>query len=118
MKNTARVLALAIVLAWTGPVVAMGPFSDVDDDYAAVEDRPGQAVGMTFAAAGTNLVYIPVRLVVTVVTAEVGGLLGWIDGGDPQSSQALWNVTDGPGVVRPAMLEGRQPFWFGLWATR
>ena len=118
MKNSARVLALAVVLSWTGAVWAMGPVYDTDDDFAALEERPGTAVGMTFAAMGANLVYMPVRFAVTVVTAEVGGFLGWINGGDPQSAQALWNVTDGPGVVRPAMLEGRQPLWFGPWATR
>ena len=118
MKNAACVLGLAVALVWAGPVWAMGPRYNRAEEMPDVSERPGQEVGMTFLALATNLVYAPVRFALTVVTAEVGGVLGFVNGGDPESAQALWNVTDGPGVVRPAMLEGRQPFRFGLWVSR
>jgi hypothetical protein len=116
MKNAACVLALAISVACTGPVCAMGPAYRTAQG-ADVGERPEPEVGMAFLAMATNLVYVPVRLAVTVVTAEVGGILGFVNGGDVQSAHALWNVTDGPGVVRPGMLDGREPFRFGPWVS-
>jgi hypothetical protein len=117
MKNAACALALAFAISSAGPALATYSahhWPEVD----APEEGSGREVGVTFLATAINLVYFPVRLALTAVTAEVGGILGWINGGDPQSAQALWNVTDGPGVVRPAMLEGRESFRFGPWVSR
>ncbi len=75
--------------------------------------HPAQAAGMSLLAAVTNVVYFPIRLGVTICTAGVGGLTGWLTGGDRASARAVWNLTDGQPFVTPAMLEGRERWRFG-----
>jgi len=74
---------------------------------------PAQAAGVSLLAAVTNIAYIPVRLAVTIATAEIGGLTGWLINGDMGAAQAVWNATDGSAVITPRMLEGRERFRFG-----
>ena len=69
----------------------------------------GQEAGVSLLAAATNVVYFPMRLAVTTITAPVGGLVGWLNGGDLRSAQAVWNSTDGPAYMTASMLQGHEP---------
>jgi len=78
-----------------------------------VSPHPAQAAGVSLAAAVTNLVYMPLRLVLTVVSAEVGGVAGWLTGGNEQSAEAVWGATAGQVLITPAIIEGRERLRFG-----
>ena len=83
---------------------------------ARIEDvtpHPAQAAGISLAAALMNVVYFPVRLAITAVTGEVGGLTGWLTGGDVPAAQSIWSATDGQPYIKPAILEGRERLRFG-----
>ena len=61
-----------------------------------------------------NTVFFPVKLVVGIVGAEVGGLAGALNGGDEEAARGVWNVTtDGSYFVTPAALDGREQFTLG-----
>ena len=78
-----------------------------------VTPHPAQAAGMSLLAAVVNLVYFPPRLVVTIATAGVGGLTGWLTGGDKPAARSVWNATDGQPFITPAILERRERLRFG-----
>jgi len=109
MKKIAWVLAVAAAVACTTPVLAR----EQDPKIEVGPPRPAQELGVTIGAAAINTVYFPLRLALTLVTAELGGLAGWMTGGEVQSAHAVWNATDGEAYVTPAMLEGRQQLHFG-----
>ncbi len=55
-----------------------------------------------------NTVFFPLKLVIGLVGAEVGGLAGAMSGGDIEAAAGVWNVTtDGSYFVTPADLDGR-----------
>jgi hypothetical protein len=109
MKNVVQAIGFAVALASALPAWGV-PQGALLEDVA-----PGQAAGFSVLAAVTNVVYFPVRLGLTVLTAELGGLTGWMTGGDGQAAQAVWNVTDGQAFITPAVLEGREALRFGPW---
>ncbi len=111
MKNVVRAIGFAVALA--GALPAWG----VPQGAQLEEVSPGEAAGFSLLAAVTNVVYFPVRLGLTAVTAELGGLTGWMVGGDQQAAQAVWNVTDGQAYITPAILEGREALRFGPWPS-
>ncbi|HVM95386.1 MAG TPA: hypothetical protein VMT89_03305 [Candidatus Acidoferrales bacterium] len=75
--------------------------------------RPGRDVGIAVAAAMFNVVYVPARLALTTVMAGLGGVTGWLCGGDYQTSRALLDATDGQAYITPDILEGRERLRFG-----
>jgi hypothetical protein len=78
-----------------------------------VTPHPAAAAGFGLAAAAINVFYFPVRFAITLVTAEVGGLTGWLTGGDTPSAHSVWGITDGQPYIEPAILEGRERLRFG-----
>lgn len=61
-----------------------------------------------------NTIFFPVKLVVGIAGAEVGGLAGAMSGGDEEAARGIWNVTtDGSHFVTPANLDGRSEFTLG-----
>ena len=79
-------------------------------------DRPtsvAQEAGMGLLAATANVIYFPLRLVVTTVTAGVGGFTGWMTGGDEEAACTVWASTDGQAFLNPRILEGRERLHFG-----
>jgi hypothetical protein len=108
MKRTAWVLAVLALLLATAPVFAA--------EQNPVVERPrrvGQDVGFSFLAAATNIVYFPVRLALTALTAEAGGVSAWLNGGDHLTARAIWDSTDGQAYVTPNILEGSERLRFG-----
>jgi hypothetical protein len=109
MKNAAGIMAFVVAVAipfttWAAP---QGPRVE----EAAI--HPAQALGISLVAATTNLVYFPVRLALTTATAGLGGLTGWLTGGDMPSAQAVWTATEGQVFITPNILEGRETLRFG-----
>lgn len=103
--------ALLFVVAITAALPAWGMPQEARIDE--VTPHPAQAAGMSLLAAVVNVVYFPVRLGVTIATAEVGGLTGWLTGGDRPSAHAVWGLTDGQAYISPPILEGHERLHFG-----
>lgn len=73
------------------------------------ERKPGYAL----AAAGLNLFYVPVRLVVTVFGAQLSGLTGWLTAGNAQAAGDVASLFDGTQFLKPEHVEGSEPVRFG-----
>lgn len=66
-------------------------------------------VGYSLGAAAVNVVYFPVRLAVTTLTAAAGGFTGFMIGGDLEAATAIWDSTDGQAYITPEILDGSEP---------
>ena len=62
-----------------------------------------------------NIVYVPVRLMLTAAGAFLGGFAGFITFGDRAAAESMWGLTDGSMVVTPEMLEGTERFHFSAY---
>ena len=116
MKRLARVLSVLVVVVLAAPAWSAEP--GMADDVApvpvtAVSPAYQPYAGPSLLAALSNIVYFPLRFVVTLVTAEAGGITGWVTGGDTAAANAVWQSTDGQAFIRPEVLEGRERLHFG-----
>ena len=109
MKYAASTVVLVATLATALPVWGAQQGARLEE----VTPHPAQAAGISLGAALTNVVYFPLRLAVTIATAEVGGLTGFFTGGDAASASSVWSSTNGQAFITPAILEGREPLHFG-----
>lgn len=75
--------------------------------------KPSHDVSTAIAAAMFNVGYAPVRLAITSTMGGIGGLIGWLNGGDSESAAAIWDNTDGQAFITPAILEHRGRLRFG-----
>jgi hypothetical protein len=74
---------------------------------------PGASVGWGLAAVGTNLIYVPVKIV-WAITGSVTALLAWgfSAGNDDVALSVLQPTLGGTWVVTPEMLRGNDPILF------
>lgn len=82
---------------------------------AALQDDPSRKhrerhPGSSIAAALINVVYLPVRLVTTLVGAELSGLVGFLTAGDEHAANDTFDLFNGSQIVTPHMLEGKEEF--------
>ena len=92
------VLLLGTTTAWAAP-------------QAPVIEAPrvqAKDVGYSLGAAAVNVVYFPVRLAVTTLTAAAGGFTGFMIGGDLEAATAIWDSTDGQAYITPEILDGSE----------
>ena len=75
------------------------------------EPHPGAAA---LAAAG-NIVFMPVRFVLTTIGAELGGLTGWLTAGNVNAARDIWRLPpfDGQTYLQPEMMYGEEPLQIG-----
>jgi hypothetical protein len=116
MKHCAWGVILAVVLianaaaadtaapAQDQPAVQAG--SDELTEY--YEPSPVAVVG----AIAINVVYVPVRFLITVTGGFLGGFAGLLSGGNQKAAHKVWRLTDGSQVITPAMLEGYEEWTF------
>jgi hypothetical protein len=110
MRNAACSIAFSAVLAAALPAWAAPQGVQLER-----APRPAQAAGYSIAAAAANLVYFPLRLTLTALTGELGGLTGWMTGGNRHSERAVCGLTEGQAFITPRVLEGRESLRFGPW---
>jgi len=93
------------------PVNRTPPFADVvEEDYHST----GAEFGMGVASSVLNLFYTPVRLTVGIVGAGLGGVEGWLTGGDLRTARSMWRPTvEGNYFVRPDHLDRTEHYQFG-----
>ncbi len=89
-------------------VMAAGQVS-ASDPLEVRERKPGYAL----AAAGLNVFYVPVRLALTVVGAELAGVTGFLTGGNKEAAGDVASVFDGTQYLTPEQVEGSEPVIFG-----
>ena len=69
--------------------------------------------GLAVGAAGANLVYLPVKVVVAFGGLVLGALTGTLTGGDERAAYAVWvPAASGTYLLTPAHLEGTVPIEF------
>jgi len=86
------------------------PFRDVVvEDYHSA----GAEFGMGVASTVLSIFYTPVRLVVGIVGAHVGGIEGWLTGGDLRTARSMWRPTvEGDYFIRPDHLDRTEHYEF------
>ena len=85
---------------------ARAPESEPDED---VYEPSAAAIA---GAVAINIVYFPVRFLITLVAAELGGIEGVLSAGNEDAAETIWSLADGSQVITPAMLEGRERWTF------
>ncbi len=92
-----------------GAMLYVGTAGAQMDPVQFREPRPGSAA---LAAVG-NIIFMPVRVVVTAVGAELGGLTGWLTAGNQDAAHDIWGLVDGQQYLQPDMMYGAEPVEFG-----
>jgi hypothetical protein len=91
--------------------VAPAAHAAMEQDTRDQPSAPGAALG----AAAVNIVYFPLRFVVSLVGVELSGTTGWLTGGNVGAAHDVWGVFRGPAYVSPAVIEGQEPLPLGPW---
>lgn len=66
---------------------------------------------MSVGAAVASVVYFPVKFTVGVVGAILGGVGGFVTGGNERTAEGIWRpMTGGTYFITPDVLEGQRPF--------
>lgn len=105
-RRTAALAVLALLLANGARAEAPLPVSS-----SAPAHTPNPRAALT--AAALNLVYLPVRLPLTVLGAAVAGMTGWLTFGGEHAADDVFDLVDGTQVIDERVLEGREPFCVG-----
>jgi hypothetical protein len=76
----------------------------------------GAELGMGIASTVLSVFYTPVRFAVGVVGAGLGGVEGWLTGGDLRTARTMWRPTvEGDYYIRPDHLDRTERYEFGNW---
>jgi hypothetical protein len=86
------------------------PFREVVvEDYHSA----GAEWGMGVASTVLSVFYTPVRLAVGIVGAGLGGVEGWLTGGDLRTARSMWRPTvEGDYFIRPDHLDRTERYEF------
>ncbi|MFN8642529.1 MAG: hypothetical protein U0802_13075 [Candidatus Binatia bacterium] len=107
-RRIAATAVLAILLANGARAVEPVPASASEP---ARTPNPRAAI----SAALLNLVYLPVRLPLTVLGAAFAGMTGWLTFGGVHAADDVFGLVDGTQVIDEHVIEGREPFCIGRW---
>lgn len=103
-----RALLIALAVA-TAAVLAAVPSRAQLEPVLVSNPDPGTAL----LTAALNVIFVPVRVASTSVGAVLGGATGWLTAGNQQAADSVWYVFDGPQVLQPQMLYGKEAVAFG-----
>lgn len=73
------------------------------------EPEPQAAI----AAAVANVVFIPIRMGISVIGGELGGLVGFLTAGNRDAAHDVWDLFQGQSIITPDMAAGRESLEFG-----
>lgn len=99
-QSIAALIFTASALLVAGSAVAQQPLQPAT---TRVEEP-----GMAALTAAANVVYAPVRLVVTVINAGFGAVTGLLTLNDVRAADDVFAIASGPGFLQPDMLAGRR----------
>lgn len=104
MKLAQRLMMAAVLLAFSAfPVAA---------DSTLPQERQSLP-GASLTAAVANIFYVPVRFAVTAVSAELGGLTGFLTGGNKHAAEDVWGMFEGQAILTRNAVQGLEPVRFG-----
>ena len=96
-------------------VVGTGRVQPARAEAAAADESmgPAESLGWGLGAVGTNLIYMPVKIV-WAITGSFTALLAWgfSAGNDDVALSVLHPTLGGTWVVTPDMLRGKEPILF------
>jgi hypothetical protein len=105
---------ISVVVVWAALVCTSVVWAAEQNPQREVgSGKPSHDVSIAIAAALFNVGYVPVRLAITSTMGSLGGLVGWINGGDLESATSIWDNTEGQAFITPAILEHRDRLRFG-----
>ena len=95
------------------PALAQTEPEPLASPAASTEENPAASFGWGMAAVGTNLLYIPAKMIYAI-TGGLVGLLAWgvTLGNNDVGLGVLQPAVTGTWVVTPEMLRGDQPIMF------
>ncbi len=100
---------LAIVML--GVIVVGTPAFAENGRTVEVYHSAGEEFGMALGASLLSALYTPVRLVYGIVGAELGGIQGFLTGGDKRAADGAWRVTvEGDYFIRSDHFDGSERF--------
>lgn len=80
---------------------------------SARDTTQAEELGLSLAAVGINLVYVPVKAAVATGGLVLGAAVGLLTGGDTRSAYALWvPAASGTFIVRANNIDGTEPIDF------
>jgi hypothetical protein len=106
MMQRKRIVATAALAA----LLASGVRA-ADDELKTEARTPNP--GGALAAALLNVVFLPVRLPLTVLGAGLAGLTGFLTFGGKHAADDVFGLVDGTQVIDKKVLDGRERFRIG-----
>ena len=100
MRTLQRLVVVVALAALFGANISVA-----EEAPEAHKPAPGAALG----AAALNVVFMPLRMAVTVLFAELGGITGLMTGGDEQAAKDVWELVGGRNFITPAFVQGEEP---------
>lgn len=97
-----------------GAVLAVGLLAGgagAGELQAAEEREPAPFAAL--GAAALNVVFIPVRLAITLVGAELGGVTGMLTIGNEEAASDVWRAVKGQNALTPDIMRGREALRVG-----
>lgn len=104
MQNVIRVIIVMALLA----VCA----TDASAGHGMLRNRK-RTPEAGIAAAVANVVFIPVRLGVSLVAGELGGMVGFLTAGNRNAAEDVWYQFRGQNIITPEMASGHETLEFG-----
>jgi len=84
-----------------------------DDSMSTAQRHHQPDPGLAIASALLNIVFLPIRLPLTLLGAEFAGLSGFLNAGDEHVADDIFGLVDGTQVITPKVLKGHEPFRVG-----
>src|SRR5258705_7501325 len=112
MKNYLVMIAMLLGLLFLPGAAWTAEEMEQTQPLQAVQPEP--TLGSEFAkgviAPVLSLFYFPLKLVVGVSGAVLGGISGWATGGDERAAEGVWRpMTGGTYFITPQIIEGGWP---------
>ena len=104
MKILGRAIAVLAVAALFASAAA------ADELFPQEEERtPGAAL----AAAAGNIVFLPVRMAISLVGGGLGAATGFMTAGNYDAADDVWHLFRGHNILTPEIVQGKEAPRFG-----
>jgi len=82
--------------------------------WAQERERQPVPTASLVAAMG-NFLFMPPRLAVTAIGAELGGITGLMTAGNTEAAEDVWGLFSGQAILTPSIVQGEEPLEFGVY---
>jgi hypothetical protein len=111
-----RAARIALTVVATAMLCVGAARAQSSGPVQALQPHPGAAA----LAAACNIVFMPVRVALAAVGAELGGITGWLTAGNANAAEDVWHLPpfDGQMYLQREMMYGEEPLDFGEYSYR